>query len=173
MPAASGLVSLLDSSKPLKGIEIGVFRAESSRYLLENLPYLELHGIDPYTEYRDWNGTINHRLHDLDPAYLYAEQLQSESRGRFKLHKDYSDKISHIFEDSSFDFIFIDGLHTHEQVKSDYQHYYTKVKPNGIISGHDYDKIYGVNLAVNEIAHSINKPVLRLENDVWYWVKDY
>ena len=173
MPAAEGLVNLLKDKGAIRGIEIGVFRGDSSRYLLEHLPQLILHGIDPYVEYRDWNGTINHRLHDLDPAYLYAESVKSEFGNRYMLYKDYAEKISHIFTDSSYDFIFIDGLHTHEQVRSDYSHYYTKVKQGGIISGHDYDKVYGVKLAVDEIAKLHNKEVLKLENDVWYWIKDY
>ena len=48
-----------------------------------------------------------------------------------------SSKASKFFEDTSMDLIFIDGGHTYTRVKVDIETWYPKVKPGGIISGHD------------------------------------
>ena len=70
-----------------------------------------------------------------------------------------------------FDFIFIDGLHTYEQLTKDCHNYYSKVKTGGIFSGHDYQTIPGVNKAVCEFAPTKTDNVLTTECDVWYWYK--
>lgn len=42
-----------------------------------------------------------------------------------------------VLRDGSFDFIFIDGEHSYETIKADIENYLPKVKPGGLISGHD------------------------------------
>jgi hypothetical protein len=37
-----------------------------------------------------------------------------------------------------YDFVYIDGLHTYEQVKKDIENYKQLIRPNGFIGGHDY-----------------------------------
>ena len=49
-------------------------------------------------------------------------------------------KTAHSFiEDESLDFVYIDGDHSYEGAKSDIELYYSKVKQNGLIAGHDYE----------------------------------
>jgi hypothetical protein len=85
--------------------------------------------------------------------------------------RDYSDNVVDEFEDESLDLLFIDGLHTYEQVLIDSHNYYSKVKTGSIFSGHDYTAIPGVNKAVIEFAASVGKEILTTECDVWYWYK--
>jgi SAM-dependent methyltransferase len=42
------------------------------------------------------------------------------------------------FKDASLDFVFIDAGHEYDAVKQDIQAWYPKVKPGGILAGHDY-----------------------------------
>jgi predicted O-methyltransferase YrrM len=42
------------------------------------------------------------------------------------------------FADNSFDFVFIDGDHTYEGVKADIAAWSPKLKPTGMLAGHDY-----------------------------------
>jgi predicted O-methyltransferase YrrM len=87
------------------------------------------------------------------------------------MHRDFSDNMVNHFEDDSLDFIFIDGLHTYEQVKIDCENYFSKVKSGGVFAGHDYNVIEGVNRAVNEFAAKHGAEVQTCPNDVWYWIK--
>ena len=71
----------------------------------------------------------------------------------------------------TFDFIFIDGLHTYEQLTKDCHNYYSILKHEGIFSGHDYNAIAEVRKAVNEFAELKHKQISFTNWDVWYWLK--
>jgi hypothetical protein len=82
-----------------------------------------------------------------------------------------SDDAAVTFEDNFFDLVFIDGLHTYEQVKKDCENYYSKCKVGSIFAGHDYNVIGGVNRAVKEFADSVGKTIMEGEQDTWFWIK--
>ena len=42
-------------TESIVGLEIGTDTGISTRYLLDMIPGLKLYGIDPYTNYIDWN----------------------------------------------------------------------------------------------------------------------
>ena len=50
----------------------------------------------------------------------------------------FNDAVNH-FEDASIDLLHIDGLHTYEAVQEDFNNWYSKVSPGGIILFHDID----------------------------------
>ena len=50
------LVPILKKINAKIGIEIGVDEGLTSWYFLKELPELKLYGIDPYSQYIDWNG---------------------------------------------------------------------------------------------------------------------
>lgn len=163
-----GLLELLKDKGEVVGLEIGCDVGDTAYFLLENNPNLTLHSIDPYIDYVDWNG--NH-LNSRDSMYYSVLKRMEKFGDRFILHRTTSDEKFSDFSDNQFDFIFIDGLHTYEQLSKDCVNYYSKVKPSGIFSGHDYHTISGVNRAANEFAISANKEILTTECDVWYWYK--
>ena len=166
--SALGLISLLGNKKELIGLEIGCYAGVNAKNLLDNLSIKELHGVDPYTPYVDWNGGLT--CYPNDPAERVAsERLQPYSN--FIKHRKTSDDAVSDFTDEMFDFIFIDGLHTYEQVLKDCQNYYSKLKPGGVFSGHDYTLIAAVKKAVDEFAISSNKQVQLMDTDAWYWIK--
>ena len=55
------------------------------------------------------------------------------------------------FPDNHFDLVFIDASHKTEETKADILLWYEKMKPGGVLAGHDYNKGEGieVHLAVN------------------------
>lgn len=168
-----GLVDLIQQIKRKKmiGLEIGCAEGETTKHLLSNFPSLKLYGIDPYQKYIDWNGYNLNEDHMNRSFKLFEESIKKYKK-RHILIQEYSDDVVSQFEDNSLDFIFIDGLHTYEQVLKDCRNYYSKVKSGGIFSGHDYRVISEVNRAVNEFAQEINiTTILETEVDVWYWIK--
>jgi predicted O-methyltransferase YrrM len=78
--------------------------------------------------------------------------------------KSLSHEASQYFEDKSVDVIFIDAGHSREAVKKDIDCWLPKMKPNGIMAGHDYTAWDGVNRAVKEIFSEPHK----VENDCWF-----
>lgn len=163
-----GLYELLKDKENVVGLEIGCDVGDTAYFLLDNLPNLTLHSIDPYTDYVDWNGN---NLNSRDSMYHSVLRRMEKFGGRFILHRTTSDETFQDFSDNQFDFVFIDGLHTYEQLSKDCENYYSKVKTNGIFSGHDFKTIPGVNKAATEFAEKCKKGILLTECDVWYWYK--
>lgn len=59
------------------------------------------------------------------------------------------------FDDESVDFVFIDGDHSEESVRSDIEAWLPKVKQGGVIAGHDYTNNWpGVVAAVSQYFKS-------------------
>lgn len=166
--SAQGLLDLLKNKQDLIGLEIGCYEGKNAKNLLDNLSVKELHGVDPYTQYVDWNGGLTCHPGDL-AEHIATQRLQSYSN--FIKHRKTSDDAVTDFEDKMFDFIFIDGLHTYDQVLKDCRNYYSKLKPGGIFSGHDYTLIDGVNKSVNQFAKEIGKEIKTMDTDSWYWIK--
>lgn len=164
-----GLVNLLKDKPNLKGLEIGCAQGNTTSFLLRSLPDLFLYGVDPYIDYIDWNGND---LQDLNNTYQLLMDKIQPYQDRYKLYREYSDTACNHFENESLDFIFIDGLHTYEQVKKDCENYYPKIKSGGLFAGHDYYTISEVRKAVKEFAihHGLEK-IYSTDYDVWYWWK--
>jgi predicted O-methyltransferase YrrM len=163
-----GIIELISHIANPIGLEIGTDRGITAKYLLSNRTDLFLHCIDPYINYTDWNGNnLNERSMVQDIMLNNLDQFQN----RYTLHKKTSDNAVDDFEDDSFDFIFIDGLHEYNQVLRDCNNYYSKVKTGGLFCGHDYITIAGVNRAVTEFSNGVQKQISRTHNDVWYFYK--
>lgn len=138
-------------------IEIGSFVGESTVLFAQS--FKEVIAIDPF-------------LADYDPAdptsYLFefknVYQTYLERTGDHQNIKTIvftSNDALEQLKGLQFDFVYIDGLHTYEGVKTDIINYLPLVKTGGVIGGHDYtDKIphlVGVFQAVNEIFGRADK----------------
>lgn len=150
------------------GVEVGVAEGTTTEYLLQTLPSLKLSGVDSYPVYIDWNDTQpdgdTNKAEMLKKVQPYLDRYEH-------LYEDSDNAVSE-FDDESLDFVFIDGLHTYNQVLKDCQNYYPKIKKGGFIIGHDFARIQGVNKAVREFANSIGKEISNAKQDLWYWQKD-
>ena len=81
-------------------------------------------------------------------------------------------KINNILNGNKLDFLFIDGDHTYEGVKKDFEMYKQLVKKDGIIAFHDIvehnDEAIGVNKIWNEIKSNYNyKEIIENWNQNW------
>ena len=163
-----GLGELIEDMPKVKGLEIGCDIGDTTEFLLNINSNLELTSVDPYENYVDWNGRpLNERQHVFETMTSRMEKFGP----RFDILRKTSDDAVQFFNDEEFDFIFIDGLHTYDQLTKDCANYYSKLKPGGIFAGHDFTAIEGVNKAAKEFAAKIGKEILTTECDVWYWIK--
>lgn len=63
------------------------------------------------------------------------DKIQS---GQVAIHRDFSHKAALNFQDNYFDWIYIDTTHSYQKTKLELQQFAVKMKPGGIIAGHDY-----------------------------------
>ena len=137
-----------------KFVEIGSWKGKSSAYMAVEIANsgkdIEFYCVDT------WEGSIENQNNPELP-YLYdifKENMKSLD-GYYRNMKMTSLQAVKKFENESLDFVFIDGSHEYEDVKKDIIAWFPKVKPGGILAGHDYyigeeDYCPGVKQAVNE-----------------------
>lgn len=141
-------------------LEIGSYAGESVKMYKEILgPDVLIVSIDPWDELNDKHDLIHNT--DLKPVERKFNDVTMNMQNIVKC-KAYSQDIADMFADEYFDCVYIDGLHTYDQVKLDFKNYINKVKSGGIIAGHDY-KIDYTQQQINEIIDFDNNHILRKE----------
>jgi len=119
------------------GAEIGVAKGKYSKFLCRGIPNLKLYLIDSWRSYGEY---VEH--HDiegqtiLDNCYKEAKERLAPYNCEF-VRATSMDAVK-TFEDKSLDFVFIDANHTFEYVVNDIAEWSKKVRPGGIVSGHDF-----------------------------------
>lgn len=149
--------------------EVGVFRGEFALTLLSTRP-AELHLIDPWEGLCSSGDADGNNVVNVDLSRVF-ESLPRDLKGPPSvLHRGFSQDILPRFPDEYFDFIYIDGDHSYQGAKRDLELAYKKLKPYGILAGHDYEinilktsNLYdfGVGKAVNEFLEA--HPFLSLD----------
>ena len=147
--------------------EVGSFQGESSVMFAAKAK--KVYCIDP------WDGEDAGNYGGAHIAISEVEKTFNEATKDFQnieKIKKLSDDAAADFEDNSIDFLYIDGMHTEEQVRKDIFNFFPKVKPDGIIGGHDlnYSIWGGVSKAVREI---LGEPHLVFPDTSWAFQKKY
>jgi hypothetical protein len=137
------------------GAEIGVAEGNFSAAILEAAAPTELHLIDPWSHLEAGSDLLgaNTLLAQVGeagghgaavPRNLAGDRLYGSVEQRFaadprvRLHRQYSYRAAAGFEDGLFDFVYIDGNHHYEFVLRDLEDYAAKLKPGGLLFGHDF-----------------------------------
>jgi hypothetical protein len=128
-------------------VEIGSWKGTSTVCMADKIKNskknIKFYAIDFFEPYIQEDGvllstTFEEFLHNIEPFKDYIIPIKGDS------HKVYTQ-----FEDHSIDFLFIDANHDYEPCKADLNLWYQKVKPGGVMAGHDY-QFNGVHKAVDE-----------------------
>jgi len=173
--SGEGLVPVIkEHGEDLKVVEIGVCRAETSCYLMENCPNIKvLYGIDPWLPYQDKpTQPITATMQDEFFKTAIKNIVEKGLRGKIRIIKRRSDKIVTSFLDNSVDVLFVDGDHRFEAVLNDLEIWWPKLKKGGIMAGHDYG-VSGVMQALDRFKKYNNiETVHRVKNAAWYFYKN-
>jgi SAM-dependent methyltransferase len=141
-----------------KGVEIGTWKGEYAETLCKLAPSVDLTCVDPwkaYAGYFDFTG-----LEQVQYDNVYKRTAKRLSKYNARLLRKTSGEALADFADASLDFVYIDGNHELSYVVFDLVNWARKVKPGGIIAGHDYLRLtnnYGhthVVEAVQAVADS-------------------
>lgn len=138
--------------------EVGCYAGESTKLFMKSNKIKKLYAIDPWQNGYD----------DTDPASNSNMELV-EKKFNNNVENYNVEKLKMLFENSidklpPLDVIYIDGNHQYEAVLRDIKLSQKIVKPNGIISGHDYRKQNPIVRAVNEI---FGKPLFIFSDTSW------
>lgn len=171
----------LDTSRPLLGVEVGVSQGRTSAALLKEFPSLHLWMVDswtvhgPDTAYRK-SIDIHARLTAEQQERHYAEAIAATTfaADRRTILREPSVVAASRAEDRAFDVIFVDAEHTLFGVLADLEAWHPKLRPGGLLCGHDWDHpknargLWGVNLAVEQFA-SERRLRVRSRGDIWWY----
>lgn len=130
------LTTLFAELQYKKGAEIGVERGLYSEVICKNNPEAKLFSVDAWTAYKEYRDHVTQEK--LDGIY---EEAKARLRPyNAELIKGFSMDVVKTFPDNYFDFVYIDGNHEFKHVVDDIAEWTKKVRPGGIVAGHDYIK---------------------------------
>ena len=130
--------------------ELGVNRGEFSNEILGTTGPTVLHLVDIWGTDRYHSGLLD------EVKDKFKEKIECNV---VQIHRKLSTDAASDFEDGYFDMIYIDTDHTYATTRDELLAYLPKMKPDGIIAGHDYSMgnwiktyRYGVIEAVHEFC---------------------
>lgn len=124
------------------GVEIGTWQGAYAEALCQGIPGLRLRCVDPWVSYKVYNDKKNNQAR-LDAAYR-------DTCRRLKPYACLIDRRTSMdavrdVADGSVDFVYIDGNHGEAFVRADLDGWTPKVRPGGILAGHDYAEPKGTH----------------------------
>ena len=177
------LVNVLKNRPHKVGAEVGVFRGRNAGRLLAGLPGLErLYCVDTWESCEEYQrvrrGSEDREAYVLDFDEIFAcyKTAVAPYGERAVALRMSSEEAAQQVPDESLDFVFIDANHAYEYVKQDIELWMPKLRPGGLVSGHDYENdttkpSWGVKKAVDEAFG--NRAVVGADR-TWYAFKaDY
>ena len=163
----NGLISLIDflnlkgETKEMTMIEIGSYAGDSTEIFSKN--FKRVIAIDPFLNDYDPNDVTCQYL-DLNLVYEVFKERISKYDNIDVIKKTSDDAILEL-KDLKVDFIYIDGMHTYDQVKLDIENYLPLLNCDCFIGGHDYHPVWqGV---VNAIHEKLGKPDAIFSDTSW------
>jgi predicted O-methyltransferase YrrM len=135
-------------SRAARFVEIGAFKGRSTCYLAERIRET---GLDIRFDVVDtFAGDPDVGYADLWPDFA-TNLARAGVLSLITAHRCESVAAAEAFEDRSLDFIFLDARHTFDAVCQDLSAWWPKLRPGGLLAGHDY-AWSGVRAAVDAFA---------------------
>lgn len=149
---------LVRNIKPQTVVELGTHKGTSLFSMCQAVKDEQLdchlYAIDSWEGDKQagfYNNTVFNEVKEIKNKFYKSLKID--------LIKKYFDDALSEFEDNSIDLLHIDGLHTYEAVKHDFDNWMPKVKKNGIIMFHDIaekKEDFGVYILWDELKIKYN-----------------
>ena len=175
--AIGNRLSDIPNAPVLRGAEVGVCGGRLSAYLLAHRADLHLTMVDAWRDFgpdsryaasRDDLSRWKQPQHEASMAT--ALRGTEFAKARRCVVRALSTEGAASVSDGSLDFVFLDAGHGYEDCRDDIAAWLPKLKPGGLICGHDIDNrpaIWGVRRAVEEAASRLGAKI-EVDRD-WTW----
>lgn len=146
--------------------EIGVDHGDFSEHILRIVQPAKLHLVDIWDSERYHRGLMDH------VQKKFAKEIEGK---QVEINLGLSVEVGPRFPDHYFDWVYIDTVHSYQVTRDELEIYSHKVKPGGIMAGHDFivgnwikQYRYGVIEAVYEfcVKNDWELIYLSLENKI-------
>lgn len=146
------LAGMIDKHALKRGVEIGVFYGRTFEHLMRNTSAI-VHGVDvwgmPFKEGRNSGEKCYCRFcqemrqdrssMSIDSMEGRVRAIAAEFGDRAVVLKGPSVEMAGTFADGELDFVFIDGDHSFDGVRSDIIAWMPKLRSGGLLAGHDIE----------------------------------
>ena len=157
------------------GVEVGVQEGVFSEHLLRHWRGAQLISVDPWAEgdphaYRDISN-VPQAEHEVN--LRAAEARLGRFSERSTLWRMTSRDAAARLPNGCLDFVYLDARHDQQSVTEDLRCWYDKVRPGGLVCGHDYlngdlpEGTFGVKAAVDEFFARKGLLVRSTSDDEW------
>ena len=179
----SGVVRKFPSGS--RFVEVGCWKGRSAIYMA-----IEIMNAQKNIRFDcvdTWEGSGEHsdvRHIAYDPIVLQKDALFYEFMNNTEPYRSIINPIrmdsfsaSALYENESLDFVFLDSNHDYDHVINELSLWLPKIKPNGVLAGHDYNVYEGVRNAVNHFFYNNgicrnSKCHLVIAEESWIFIRD-
>ena len=178
-----------DRSRGLRVAEIGVEKGMTATFLLKHDQAItDYYAVDPWHvpgKSQESNDVLQSYYDNLEAWSAAEPSFQRNGRRAVHILRHGSEEAAGQLGVDYFDMVFIDAEHTFEAVRRDIQVWKRRVRPGGILAGHDFSLFHpGVSLAVLVECGAMSddtgrfplqseqgKPIIHLSADSVWWVR--
>jgi hypothetical protein len=175
---------VVDPTRSFAGAEVGVYKGETSAYLLRELPGLTLYAVDcwhpgPFRDPRNQSSMMAQQKDRPDVFAAWEREARSNTAfagDRCRILKaDFRD-AAELIPDGSLEFVFLDAAHSYRDTMEQILWYWPKVREGGLVTGHDYGYPragYEVVAQAVDAAARFFRADLHVDKGsyVWWWRK--
>ncbi|UUX49800.1 class I SAM-dependent methyltransferase [Nisaea acidiphila] len=124
-------------------IEIGVAEGVFSSVILRAAQPGQLNLVDPWVhqadpDYAPDKNNVDDETNESRYRGVLEKFSQEIAGGTVQVHRGFSRDVLPGFPDESFDWAYVDAMHTRDAVLADLRLVWPKVKADGFVLGHDY-----------------------------------
>lgn len=148
VPALGALMAII---RPRRFVELGTHNGMSYFSACNFSKVLGIHAECIAVD--SWVGDEHAGIHDSKVFFEFKENLRSTNPEQIYVHT-YFDEAAHIFENESIDLLHIDGFHSYDSVRHDFDTWRGKLSDRGIVMFHDinvHERAFGVWRFWNEL----------------------
>ena len=134
-------------------VEVGVWEGVFSRSLL-SIGKGTVYSVDPWAMLPEYKDFTDSTPDEWEARHERVKALLVPYGPRSVILRTTSHGCRNSFADGSLDLVYLDANHVYEAITEDIALWWPKVKPGGVLAGHDFttNPTCGVELAVNEFC---------------------